>query len=62
MGAPARMMQEDRGDKFEREGETHMNGNVRNVLGARERRRVRGEAEEGVVPQGRSHRNHMRGC
>ena len=30
-----------------------MNGKAGNVLGG---------AEEGAGPQGRSHRNHMRGC
>ncbi len=40
MDAPARMTPEDRGERFEHEGETHMNGNVGNVLGVREHRRV----------------------
>ena len=59
MGDPARMPPEGRGEGFEREGETHMSGNV---LGGRERRRVSGRAEADEVPQGRSHRYHMRSC
>ena len=43
-----------------------MNGNVGNVLGGRERRRVSGEAplgetEEGAGPQGRSHPQRLGG-
>ena len=75
MRAPTRMTPEARGEGFEREGETHMNGNEGNDPGARERRSASGEAppgerEEGAEteapgragPQGRPHRNHMRNC
>ena len=48
MDAPARMTPEERGERFEREGETHMNGNGGNDQVARERRRVSGEAGEGA--------------
>ena len=44
-----------------------MNGNVGDVLGGRERRRVSGEGppgerEEGAGPQGRPHPQRLGGC
>ena len=52
MRAPARMTPEARGEGFEREGETHMSGNVGNNPGARERCRVSGGAPLGETEEG----------